>query len=129
MESHLINGCAEIASFRSPYCWTDSKLRVFAFICVLAPAYLEAYMLQGEKANLEMSDQVLKMELTDIRQASLVYSPSQLECLIEEMSTVQTSCFLLFGLTATLPLKFIPMPYDYWDFWPSFLLLAKIQIV
>lgn len=94
---------AEIVSFRPPYCWTDSKLRVFAFICVLGLLIWKLICYKVKKANLEMSDQVLKMELADIRQTSLVYSPSQVECLIEEMSTVQSLLFSALRLDRYAP--------------------------
>ncbi|MCI0473338.1 MAG: IS1634 family transposase, partial [Ignavibacteria bacterium] len=94
---------SDIIAFRPMYCWTDSKIRVYAFICVLALLILKLLSYKAKQAGLEMSEKVLVTELSDIRQVALVFSTVRVTKKIEDMSTIQQELFAVFRLDRYSP--------------------------
>lgn len=90
-------------AFRPMYCWTDSKIRVYALICVLALLVLQLMNYRAAKAGLQMSNAVLKEELADIHEIVLVYSLKRAERHLTKMSVVQQKLFELFNLARYAP--------------------------
>ncbi len=90
-------------SFRPMYCWTDSKIRVYALMCVLALLVLQLMNYRARKAGLGMSNAVLREELADIHQIILLYSPTRALQKLTRMSSIQQNLFELFNLAAYAP--------------------------
>jgi len=89
--------------FRPSFCWTDSKLRVYAFTCVLALLIWRLMQFKLRQAGLKMSDKVLKLELQDVREIVLVYSPTRVARKVTERSSVQDQIVSILGVTAFYP--------------------------
>ncbi len=79
--------------------WTDSKIRAFAFSCVMSLVLIRVMELKLEKENLKMSDNVIKQELTDIQQSILIYDENIVVKKITSKSTVQKRLFEIFNLS------------------------------
>lgn len=90
-------------AFRPMYCWTDSKIRVYALMCVLALLVLNLMNYRVRRAGLTMSNAVLKAELSDIHEAVLIYSPRRAERKLTRMSPVQQKLFEVFNLARYAP--------------------------
>lgn len=88
----------EAIAFRPRFHWTDTKIKVYALICVLALLLLQLMNYRVRQAGLGMSNAVLRQELADIREVVIVYSLAQIEKRITEMSTIQQRLFELFDL-------------------------------
>jgi len=78
--------------------WTDSKIRVYGLICVLAMLVVKVMMRKLKESGMEMSPQVLKQELDDIREIAILHATNEVETKVSAMSTVQKKLFDLFGL-------------------------------
>ena len=89
--------------FRPLYCWTDSKIRVYSFICVLALLIWRLMQYKLRQAGLKMSDEVLRKELGDLKEAVLLYSPERVVRKITDQSTVQREICSLLGLHRYFP--------------------------
>lgn len=90
-------------SFRPVHCWTDSKIRVYALMCVLALLVLQLMNHLARQADLTMSNAVLREELADIREVVLLYSPTRALKKVTRMSAVQKKLFDLYNLSAYAP--------------------------
>jgi len=90
-------------AFRPRYHWTDTKIKVYSLICVLALLILQLMNYRARKANLIMSNKVLIEELSDIFEVVMVYSFAQVEKQITELSSVQKKLFNLFELGLYAP--------------------------
>ena len=88
----------EAIAFRPRYHWTDTKIKVYALICVLALLLLQLMNYRARQAGLHMSNAVLRQELADIREVAILYSLAQVEKRLTEMSTIQQQLFDLFDL-------------------------------
>ncbi len=78
--------------------WTDTKIRVYALICVLALLVLR---LMAMKASpLGLSAKAMCRELEDIREVIMVYSLRQAQRKVTALSTTQSELFRLFDLEA-----------------------------
>jgi len=89
--------------FRPIYCWTDSKIRVYAFICVLALLIWRVMQYKLRQVGLKMSDGVLRKELEDIKEAVVMYSPNRVVRKIAEHSMVQKEIIGVLGLHRYFP--------------------------
>jgi len=84
--------------FRPIRHWTDSKIRAFAFCCVVSMTLIRVMQWMTEQEGYKMSTNVLKEELTDIQEVIMVYSPSDAERKITERSAVQKKLWEIFKL-------------------------------
>lgn len=78
--------------------WTDSKIRAFAFSCVMSLILIRIMELKLEKENLKMSPNVIKQELLDLQQAILIYDEKKATSKITAKSTIQKKLFEIFKL-------------------------------
>ena len=85
-------------SYYPAYHWTDSKIRVHAFVCVIALLLLKLLSYEAREAGLEMSTKILVEELKDIRIVILAYSKRKVTRKVTKMSPIQQRLFDLFEL-------------------------------
>jgi transposase len=78
--------------------WTDSKIRAFAFSCVMSLVLIRVMELKLERENLKMSPNVIKQELLDIQQTTLIYDEKNVVRKITSKSTVQNRLYEIFDL-------------------------------
>jgi transposase len=78
--------------------WTDSKIRAFAFCAVMSLVLIRVMELKAAKAGLRMSPAVLKEELTDLREITMIYEDNTAQRLISRRSSVQQKLWDLFQL-------------------------------
>ena len=88
----------DLAAYHPGYHWTDSKIRVHAFVCVLALLLLKLLQYVARQEGLGMSCKVLIEELEEIIMVILVYSSRKTIKKVNSLSKVQQSLFDLFGL-------------------------------
>lgn len=79
--------------------WTDSKIRAFAFSCVMSLILIRIMELKLERENLKMSPNVIKQELIDLQQAILIYDEKKVVSKITIKSSVQNKLFDIFNLS------------------------------
>jgi len=79
--------------------WTDTKIRAFAFSCVMSLVLIRVMELKLERENMKMSANVIKQELIDIQQTLLIYDEKKIVKKITSKSTVQNRLFEIFNLT------------------------------
>ncbi len=79
--------------------WTDSKIRAFAFCCVMSLTLIRIMELKLEKENLKMSPNVIKQELQDLQQSILIYDEKNAVSKITAKSTVQNKLYEIFNLS------------------------------
>ena len=92
--------------------WTDSKIRVYALICVLSLLVLKLLARTLDTAELHMSLDVLRTELADIEAIYLEMAPGHIRRVLTQRSTVQQQICDILGLggyepsrtSATVPL-------------------------
>jgi transposase len=84
--------------FRPIRHWTDTKIRAYAFCCVVALTLMRVMQWKAEKAGYKMSPQLLKDELSDIREVIMVYSRTHAKRKISRRSTVQNRLWKEFRL-------------------------------
>ena len=80
------------------YHWTDSKIRVHAFVCVLGLLLLKLLQHVAKQNGLSMSCKVLIEELEEITMVILVHPGRQTTRKITTLSRVQQGLFDMFGL-------------------------------
>ncbi|PSR22498.1 MAG: hypothetical protein C7B45_06670 [Sulfobacillus acidophilus] len=85
--------------------WTDSKIRVYALVCVLALLVLKLMMRTVAEHQLGMSALVLKQELTDIQEIYLQMNATTLHRVLTTRSTIQQQLYDLFDLNQYAPQK------------------------
>ena len=78
--------------------WTDTKIRAFGFCCVMALLLLRVMELKAARAGLRMSPAVLKQELDDLREITMVYDARTADVQISARSSVQQQLWELFQL-------------------------------
>ena len=81
--------------------FTDTKIRLYALVCVTALLVLKVMALKAK--DLGLSTEALVQELADIQEAILVYGPTRVEHTIAECSTIQAKLVDIFDLTRYLP--------------------------
>lgn len=78
--------------------WTDTKIRAYAFCCVMSMTLMRVMQWMIEKDSYKMSAKLLKEELTDIKEVVTIYSPTISERHITERSSVQEKLWKVFKL-------------------------------
>ena len=87
-----------IIRFRPIRHWTDSKIRAFAFCCVVSMTLVRVMQWMAQQAGYEMSTNVLKDELTDKEEVINVCSLKEAERMITQRSAVQDKLWKTFNL-------------------------------
>jgi len=80
--------------------WTDSKIRTFAFSCVMSLTLIRIMELKLERENLKMSPNLIKQELQDLQQVILIYDEKNAVSKITVKSTVQNKLYEIFNLSS-----------------------------
>lgn len=93
----------DVVRFQPIRHWTDSKIRVYALICVLALLVIKLMGYKAKRAGLDMSSVVLGRELADIREVYLLYDHLRVVRRLTHMSQVQRQLFEILGLAAYAP--------------------------
>ncbi|WP_425443315.1 IS1634 family transposase [Thermodesulforhabdus norvegica] len=88
----------DLVSYYPAYHWTDSKIRVHAFVCVLALLLIKLLYLIANREGMEVTTTLLIEELQDIQEVILVYPNRRAVRTISHMSTVQKKLFQIYGL-------------------------------
>ena len=88
----------DLVAYHPGYHWTDSKIRVHAFVCVLALLLLKLLQHVARQNDLAMSCKVLIEDLEEITMVILIYPDRKTTRKITTLSRVQQSLFDLFGL-------------------------------
>lgn len=84
--------------FEPVHHWTDQKIRVHAFMCVLALLVVRLLQYRLLRAGERLSIPMLLEELHDITELTLLYPGPRVVRKIARMSAVQTRLWELFGL-------------------------------
>jgi transposase len=87
-----------IIRFRPIRHWTDSKIRAYAFCCVVSMTLMRVMQWKAQSAGYSMSPHVLKEELSDIQEVAMLYSTSEAHTKITDRSTVQNKLWEAFKL-------------------------------
>jgi transposase len=97
----------KVVSFSPMFHWTDQKIRVHVFYCVLALAVAHLLRRQAAQAGLGMSVRELLATLAGIQETVLLYQGARgrprARHVLTEMDPVQQRLFELFGLAAYAP--------------------------
>ena len=88
----------DLVAYHPGYHWTDSKIRVHAFVCVLGLLLLKLLQHVARQNGLGMSCKVLIEELEEITMVILIYPDRKTTRKITTLSRVQQSLFDLYGL-------------------------------
>lgn len=88
----------ELIRWRPCRHWTDTKIRAFGFCCVMALLLLRVMELKAAHAGLRMSPAVLKQELDDLQEITMVYDARTADVQISARSSVQQHLWDLFRL-------------------------------
>ena len=94
---HLLKDVTLIR-FRPIRHWTDTKIRAYAFCCVLAMTLMRVMQWLVEQAGYKMSPNLLKEELADLHEVVMVYSSKEAERRISQRSAVQHKLWDIFQL-------------------------------
>jgi transposase len=87
-----------IIRFRPIRHWTDTKIRAYAFCCIIALTLMRVMQWKAQRAGYTMSPQLLKDELSDIQEVLIVYDPTEATRKITYCSTVQMKLWEEFKL-------------------------------
>lgn len=87
----------ELIRWRPCRHWTDTKIRAFGFCCVMALVLLRVMELKAAKAGIRMSPLLIKEELTDLKEITLVYDTNTADIQITTRSSVQQRLWDLFN--------------------------------
>lgn len=89
---------SQVIRFRPIRHWTDSKIRAYAFCCVIALTLMRVMQWKAQRAGYKMSPRLLKDELSDIQEVLMVYSRRKATRKITECSAVQRKLWEEFQL-------------------------------
>jgi transposase len=89
----------ELIRWRPCRHWTDTKIRAFGFGCIMALVLIRVMELKAAKAGLRMSPRVLKEELADLQEITLVYDTHCADIQITARSSIQQRLWDLFDLS------------------------------
>lgn len=97
-----------VVSFSPMHHWTDQKIRVHVFTCVLALTIANLMRREAEQAGLDLSVRVLLHELSGIQETVLLYHDGgpgrpRAQRLLTDMTTTQRRLVDLFGLDRYAP--------------------------
>jgi len=97
----------KVVSFSPMFHWTDQKIRVHVFSCVLALAVAHLLRRQAAQAGLQLSVRELLATLAGIQETVLLYQGERgrprARHVLTEMDPVQQRLYDLFGLQAYTP--------------------------
>jgi transposase len=97
----------KVVSFSPMFHWTDQKIRVHVFYCVLALTVAHLLRRQAAQAGITMSVRELLATLAGIQETVLLYQGARgrprARHMLTEMDPVQQRLFDLFGLDAYAP--------------------------
>jgi transposase len=88
----------ELIRWRPARHWTDTKIRAFGFCCVMALVLIRVMQLKAVQGGLRMSAAVLKEELTDLKEVTLIYDDQSAQTMISNRSSVQKRLWEIFNL-------------------------------
>ena len=98
-----------VVSFNPMFHWTDDKIRVHAFYCVLALAVARLMRREAAQAGLDMSVRELLVALGEIEETLLLYQGERgrprARRMLTEMDPGQERLFDLFGLSVHAPTR------------------------
>jgi transposase len=99
----------KVVSFSPMFHWTDQKIRVHVFYCVLALAVARLMAREAERAGTALSVRELLSELGGVQETVLLYQGDRgrprAQRVLTEMSPAQRRLYDLFGLDAYAPKK------------------------
>jgi transposase len=99
----------KVVSFSPMFHWTEQKIRVHVFYCVLALMAARLITRQAERAGLAMSVRELLGILAEVQETVLLYQGERgrprARRVTTEMSATQQRLFELFGLGAYAPVR------------------------
>lgn len=90
-----------IISLHPIWHWTDSKIRIDAFISVLAYLLIKLLQYLAKEDGLQMSVASLITALQGIREVFMVYADNTAERKLEELPPLQKQLLYKFGLIDT----------------------------
>ena len=99
---HLIKD-RDLVPYAPAHHWTDSKIRVHAFVCILAFLLLRLLQCVAKENDICMSPKLLVEELQDITMVVMAYSVKKAIKKVSSRSTVQDRLFDLFDLQKYAP--------------------------
>jgi len=88
----------DLVAYAPAYHWTDSKIRVHAFVCVIALLLLKLLHYLARQEDIRMSTKLLVEELKDIVMVVMVHPDRKATRKVSAMSTVQKRLFNLYDL-------------------------------
>lgn len=88
----------QYVSFWPMYHWTDTKIRVHAFITVLALLLVKLVEFQVRSQGIQIGGKALVNELQDMTESLLVYNPKEAERKLCTLTTNQQEIFTALGL-------------------------------
>lgn len=88
----------DIIRFRPIRHWTDTKIRAYAFCCVIALTLLRVMQWKVERSDYKMSPKLLKEELSDIQEVIMLYKEGEAMRKITDRSRVQQKLWEVFQL-------------------------------
>jgi transposase len=98
-----------VVSFNPMFHWTDDKIRVHVFYCVLALAVARLMRREAAKTGLDMSVRELLMNLSEIEETVLLYQGDRgrprARRMLTEMDPTQERLYDLFGLGDHAPTR------------------------
>lgn len=83
--------------------WTDSKLKVYAFVCAIAYLLLKLMAHRLQKAGIGMSLKAMVMELRAVYEVLLVYGLKRVVQAVTDLSPLQTAMGKVLGLEKYYP--------------------------
>lgn len=86
--------------FRTIRHWTDTKIRAHAFCCVVGLTLMRVMQWKASTAGYKMSPNLLRDELSDIKEVIMVYDSTTAKRKITERSAVQEILWTAFRLEA-----------------------------
>jgi transposase len=87
-----------IIRFRPIRHWTDTKIRAYAFCCVMSMTLMRVMQWTAQKTGFKMGPELLKEELADIQEVIMVYSHNNATRKITDRSAVQEKLWNAFKL-------------------------------
>jgi len=90
----------ELIRWRPCRHWTDTKIRAFGFCCVMALLLIRVMHRKAAHAGILMSPALIKQELDDLREITVVYDAHTADVKISVRSSVQQRLYDLFNLSA-----------------------------
>jgi hypothetical protein len=98
-----------VVSFSPMFHWTEQKIRVHVFYCVLALMLARLMARETERANIRMSVRELLLQLGGIEETVLLYQGERgrprARRMLTEMDPTQVRLYDLFGLDAYAPTR------------------------